>query len=454
MTSPSSVPASGVPAPPPPELPADPVEPPHDGARPGRRRWYRRPAVAVGGVALLLAAAVLGTYFATRSHGSSPAAAVSVTTRDVTVSTGNLQQTVAASGTIQPAQESVLGFSVAGTVKSVDVAAGQKVTAGQVLATLDSTALADDLAAAQATLTADGDRLAADQAASASASQLASDQATVSAASAQVDSARTALSDATLTAPFTGTVAAVDLSAGQVVSGGGSSAPATGSGTGAGSGTRNSAAGALASALGVSSASTSSASSTTGITLVSTGAWSVSTSVDDTEVGRIKVGDQAVITPTGATTPVYGLVSSVGLIATSTSGVASFPVTVSVTGSPAGLYAGSSASVSIIVEQVDGVVEVPTAAISYTGGRPTVARVVNGSTVTTPVTTGITEAGETQIVAGLHAGDVVSERVVRFSVAGGTGRNLFGGGATVRRGAGGGLGGGGFGGGRFGGGAG
>lgn len=170
----------------------------------------------------------------------------------------------------------------------------------------------------------------------------------------------------------------------------------------------------------------------------------------------MKVGDQAVIVPSGSTTNVYGTVSSVGLIASSSSGsVASFPVVISVTGSPSGLYAGASASVSIIVRQLNDVVEVPTAAITYNSGQPSVTKVVGGSTVSQPVTTGISANGQTQITSGLRAGDVVKERVVKFNGIAGAARSLFGGGAAGRGGAAGGrFGGGGFGGGGFGGGAG
>ena len=80
------------------------------------------------------------------------------------VTTGTIQQTVASSGTLEPASQANLNFAVSGTVTAVDVAAGQTVTAGQVLATVDTTALSDDLNAAQAQLTSAQDRLASDEA--------------------------------------------------------------------------------------------------------------------------------------------------------------------------------------------------------------------------------------------------------------------------------------------------
>ena len=104
--------------------------------------------------------------------------------------------------------------------------------------------------------------------------------------------------------------------------------------------------------------------------MVSTNSFNVQATVDATQVGQIKVGDQVTITPRGSSTAVYGTVSSVGLVASSgsSSSVASFPVVVAVTGTPSGLYAGSSATLSITTVQLNNVVEVPTSAISYSNG--------------------------------------------------------------------------------------
>jgi multidrug efflux pump subunit AcrA (membrane-fusion protein) len=130
--------------------------------------------------------------------------------------------------------------------------------------------------------------------------------------------------------------------------------------------------------------------------VIGTDSYIVNTTVDDTQIGQISDGDQATITPTGSTTVSYGTVASIGLIATESSDVATFPVVVDVTGDPSGLYAGSTAEVSIIVKQLNNVVEVPTAAISYSTG-------------------GQAESGETQVTSGLVSGDSVLERVVKFT---------------------------------------
>lgn len=69
-----------------------------------------------------------------------------------TVKKGNLSQTVGASGVSVAATQSKLSFQVAGKISAVNVAAGDTVTPGQVLARLDRTALQDSVQQAQAAL--------------------------------------------------------------------------------------------------------------------------------------------------------------------------------------------------------------------------------------------------------------------------------------------------------------
>jgi len=374
------------------------TQPTLDAPPPPRRRWTRK-AIALVSAAAVVVAAGIGVLIWALTRSTAAASPVSITTQDYTVSTGTMQQTVAASGTIEPASEASLDFAVSGKVTAVDVAAGQAVTAGQTLASIDPTALQDQVNAAQETLSADQARLSSDRSSGAATSAIDSDEAQVTSAQAQLTSAQNNLADANLTSTVTGTVASVNLTVGQQVSANG----------GAGGG------------------GSSSGSSSAQVVVVSTNSFSVATTVDDTEVGEIATGDEAIITPSGSTTQVFGTVSSVGLIASSSGGVATFPVDIAIGGSPSGLYAGSSATVAIVVKQVTGAIEVPTAAISYSTGNPMVTKVVNGSHVPTQVTTGITANGDTQITSGLAAGDVVLEQVVKFNRSATTGGGLFGG---------------------------
>lgn len=186
--------------------------------------------------------------------------------------------------------------------------------------------------------------------------------------------------------------------------------------------------------------------------LFSTGSFNVQASVTDAQIARIKVGDQAVITPNGSTQNVFGTVSQITPLATQSSGVATFPVTIAITGTPPGLFAGASAQVSIVVLQRSDVLTVPTSAVHTIGSRSIVNVLEGGKQVSHVVTTGATDAARTEITSGLSAGDQVVLANLNASVPGNT-TNRPGGGAGGFGGfGGGGLGGGGLGGGGFGGG--
>ncbi len=368
--------------------------------------WRRFRWPIVGAAAVVIAAAIALPLWLT--SGSSTPAGFSFTTVTVPVTTGTIQQTITSSGTIEPASQAALNFAVAGTVTAVDVKAGQSVTAGQVLATVGTTALSEELNAAQAQLIAANDRLASDEAAAASTSQIDSDEASVTSAQSSVSTAQTNLNDASLTSTIAGTVATVDLTVGQQVTG----SAAGGSNTG----------------------NTGSGGSSSQIQVIGTDSYIVNTTVDDTEIGQIADGDQVMITPSsgsGSSASIYGTVGSISLVGSQSSNVTTFPVVVNVTGNPGGLYAGATADVAIIIKQLNNVTEVPTGAINYnSSGQATVTEVVNGANVVKGVTVGASENGETQITSGISAGAKVQERQIRFTApGGGTGGLLGGGGA-------------------------
>ena len=393
-----------------------------------RRTGSRKKRLLIGSTAMLLIAAGTGTWFATKSSGAATPG-ITTTTSVHTVATGTITQTVAATGTIEPASQANLNFAVSGKVTAVSATVGQTVTAGQSLATVDPTALNASLAQAQATLANDQAQLATDQAADASATQIALDNANIASAQTQVTTAQTDVTDATLVSTISGTVASVSLTVGQQVTGSTSSA-SSGTGSTGSTGTGSTGTGSTgASSLGASSTSAASSSSDTSssttaqVVVVSTGSYIVNASVTSTSVSQVQPGDQATITVSGSTTPVYGTVGSVGLLASTTSGVSSFPVVVDVTGSPDGLYGGSSANVSIIVKELQDVVVVPTTAISYTTGAPTVSLDTNGTKSSQPVTVGTASDGSTQIVSGLSVGQKIYVTTISFHGALGTGRS-------------------------------
>lgn len=305
-----------------------------------------------------------------------------------TVSSGTFQQTVSGSGTIEPAQQADLDFAVSGRVTAVKVEAGDTVSKGDVLATLDTVSLDAALASAKAQQEAAETTVANDG--SESSTQRASNEANLASAEADVVQAEDDLDAATLKATFSGTVAAVTVAVGDQA--GSSSSSSAGA----------------AAAQGGASTGTTTTTSTAAVTLVKPSTFIVDVDVAAAEIADVKEGLQAEITPADATDPIFGTVKDVGRVAeTGTSGTATFPVTVSVTGEQEGLYAGTSAEVSIIVKQLTDVVTVPSQALTTTDGTTYVTKVDGSSTKKTAVTIGETYGMSTEITKGLAVGDEV-----------------------------------------------
>ena len=217
-----------------------------------------------------------------------------------------------------------------------------------------------------------------------SADQIAADQAAIDAAQAQLTQAQLALGQAQLVSPIAGVVAAVNLTPGQAVS------AATGSGAGQ-------------------------------VVVITPGANEITTTVADTAVGQIKVGQPARVTPDGTDTALTGRVVAIGLLAsTSTAGSiaastptstssagGSYPVTIGLDDPGAAVFAGSGARVSIVLSQVAGAVAVPTSAVSTTGAAQLVRVVQAGKQSSVRVTVGAVGATLTQVLTGLAVDDRV-----------------------------------------------
>jgi macrolide-specific efflux system membrane fusion protein len=392
--------------------------------------------------------------------GSSGASNTTASTEQLfTVAPANLSETVSASGTIAAADTEDLTFAVGGTVSTVAVKAGQTVKKGEVLATVDSATLLSTVAQAQSTLDAAQATLSNDETAGASSAQIANDQAQLTTAYVGLVSATSDLSGATLTSPIAGTVATVNLTPGEVLSSSGASGTnLTGTGTGSGrtntASSSNSSAASSASSASANTNSTAAASSTTPQIEVISSGFVVNLSVDTTTVGNLKVGQSATVTPTSSSntstnsggggfgggpaggfagfggarpggngtgsganastsTPTAtaasaaGTVTSVGTIASSSQGVATFPVVVTVNGTPSGFHAGASASTVVTYRTLPNVLAVPTNAIARSNGGSSVTVSANGAKTSRVVTTGISSGGQTQITSGLSSGDQV-----------------------------------------------
>ncbi|HEY0217884.1 MAG TPA: efflux RND transporter periplasmic adaptor subunit [Cellulomonas sp.] len=153
--------------------------------------------------------------------------------------------------------------------------------------------------------------------------------------------------------------------------------------------------------------------------IIGTDAWQISVTVDETDVTLIAVGDQVEITVEDATDTLYGTVGEIGLLSSSSGGVAAYPVVIDVTGSPDGLHDGVSADVSIIYERRTDVLTVPSAAVTTVDGQSVVTQEgADGDQVTTAVTVGETSGTLVEITDGLAEGDEVL--VTTFTPGAGT----------------------------------
>ncbi|SDY83387.1 efflux RND transporter periplasmic adaptor subunit [Herbiconiux ginsengi] len=345
------------------------------------------------------------TWAALSLSASSAQAQTEPASTSVAASLETLEKTVDASGTLAPAVDEDVDFAVAGTVTAVNVTAGSTVTAGDVLATVDTLTVQSEQLSAQATLATAQATLSSAQAdddgSDASAAQIASDEAAVAVAQAAADKAAAAVSGATLTAPVSGLVTAVNLEVGDTVTG--SSSGSSGAGAGAGSGADT-------------------GTSTAQFTIVGTDSWQVSLSVGETDVPNVASGDQVEFsTDDGAS--FFGTVSSVGLLPSTTSGAAAYPVTVAVTGSPEGLHDGISVTAKIVYERRTDVLTVPSAAVTTADDGTTSVTVVDadGNETTKSVTVGETVGTLTEITEGLAEGDLVKVTVFTPSGNGGSG---------------------------------
>jgi trimeric autotransporter adhesin len=208
-------------------------------------------------------------------------------------------------------------------------------------------------------------------AASNSAAQLASDQATIDSDQANLISAQQSLDNGTLTAPISGSVAAIDLSVGQSVSAGSSSAT---------------------------------------ITIIDPGSYETTSSLTSSQVDEVATGDSVQVTVDGQSGVLNGTVTQVGPVIPGSSGY-TYPLVVDLAAgsiSPNTTVAGSTAQVAIDIAQADHVVVVPTSAVhTTTAGHPYVITLQSGHEVNSNVKVGVVGDVYTQITSGLSAGTPV-----------------------------------------------
>jgi RND family efflux transporter MFP subunit len=186
-----------------------------------------------------------------------------------------------------------------------------------------------------------------------------------------VEQARHNLEDATLVAPFDGTVAAIAISVGDLVT-----------------------------------------SATPAMTLLTPNALEVELTLGETDLPSIKVGQQGVIIFDAIQEQAYQLtVTEVGLAPTTQQGVVTYLATAQLTNFDPNADVrpapGMSGSAVIATQEKAGVLAVPNRAIKRQGEDQIVEVVIDGELETRIIRTGITDGEKTEILSGLKEGDLV-----------------------------------------------
>ena len=344
--------------------------------------------------------------------GLNPAAATSGTTLlTAAASVADVTDDIAATGSVAAMTTDSISFgaatgsTVTWPVTKVNVAVGAVVKKGDVLALAATTDLdaqiADAKRAASSSLLqlhqATDDRAAATTTAAKRQTQEALYNAQSANARAKTDLAKleALLPSATLTAPEDGTITAVAITVG-------SDAP-----------------------------------NVAAVTMISS-ALEVSTSVVESDITSIKIGQAAAITISALDASLNGKVLSIDPVGSGSgsNGVVSFAVRVALDAPPAGLRPGMTANITITAASATGVLSIPSRALSGSAASYTVSVVAGDGTVSTrSVQVGLVTASLAEITSGLQAGERVVTGTSSAQNAGTTttgGGGVFPGGGVIR----------------------
>lgn len=312
-------------------------------------------------IVILLVVLIGGGFFIARQRrAAEPAQAIrqNLMQSAMPVERGDITREIGASGTIVGARQAELGFTTGGRLQEVFVEVGQYVEAGQVLAKMESSQQELALLRAQ------------------NAFELAKISGTPNSlreAELDLKVAEANLENTTIKAPFAGIVTGVQFEAGEHVS-------------------ANNAV----------------------VSLLDNSVFYAEIAVDELDMHQVKLGQIARVEVDAlGKQPLWGTVSSIGLIAQSSGGITTVPVTIRIEDGSENLRVGYSASVVIEVERAENVLKVPVEAVVRRGNKSFVTVVRAGETRQVEVTTGITDGIAVEITSGLEPND----QIVGFNIS-------------------------------------
>lgn len=327
-----------------------------------RRKKLIRRGIAVGVVVAIALIAIVATLVI----NAQPQGASGPVTDMVTE--GTFTTTVEAKGQLKPISSSVVSPSVDGTVDSINVQAGQSVNEGDVLMTIKNdeldrnvaeaqravAAAQEDLAnaqkaaaAAQATPTTDVDGASAAagiSAASADTNAVSAAQRSLASAQANLDQANAKAASRTVTAPSSGSIVELNAKVGATVTG------------------------------GMIMGESDSSGGKQCMQIADLSKMKVTVQVGEKDIAKIAVGQSANVTyPAFPDIVSQGTVTAIASVANSDAanggGSVTFNVDILIEAPDARLKPGMTAEVSVVTDQLDDVVMVPTMALMTEDGE-------------------------------------------------------------------------------------
>ena len=145
------------------------------------------------------------------------------------------------------------------------------------------------------------------------------------------------------------------------------------------------------------------------IAIVKTAATpSITVSLTEIDVPKVKVGNKVTITLSAFTDKTYtGKIVAIDTTGTVSSGVVSYPVTITLDSGTLDIFANMSATANILTDFKDNILIVPNGAVVSVNGENFV-RVLKENVLTNlPVVTGLISDTETEIVSGINEGQEV-----------------------------------------------
>lgn len=327
-----------------------------------RRKKLIRRSIAAGVVGAIALIAIVATLVINAQPQGTSGPVTDMVTE------GTFTTTVEAKGQLKPISSSVVSPSVDGTVDSINVQAGQSVNEGDVLMTIKNdeldrnvaeaqravAAAQEDLAnaqkaaaAAQATPTTDVDGASAaagSPAASVDTNAVSAAQRSLASAQANLDQANAKASSRTVTAPSSGSIVELNAKVGATVTGG----------------------------MIMGESDTSGGKQCMQIADLSK--MKVTVQVGEKDIAKIAVGQSANVTyPAFPDIVSQGTVTAIASVANSDAanggGSVTFNVDILIEAPDARLKPGMTAEVSVVTEQLDDVVMVPTMALMSEDGE-------------------------------------------------------------------------------------